>query len=323
MENEKLKFNPGSVFLTTGSKGVLVDASFKNGGDDNFIRYMLDALDRLTPGEPIPGHLITRYDMGDLRWELPSLDESSKDEYVNLDFLPFIRKHNIPIKQQIMLADAAYCVGREIPLLDAADSPRAFAETEDYRAAIEDLYRAAPALTENIARLRAALPQQETGCVYYTFDSALGVMDVELVGKDGMSWYDYVQRNLDRLVPGKALPPLLITRLDLEDIAPLKNCSQEDAHRFIRDCAIPLMLEQGKEITASHWLDQIIYCIKHGINPLTTSVDDYASPGYFKELSEIRKSVPPGLSVKTVNEHRAVKHVSSLSANRTKLTPKK
>lgn len=64
MPEDDRNINPGSIFLLLDKDLKILRAEDGNEGDDSFMRFLLDALEEIEPGAPIPRRLALRYDMG-------------------------------------------------------------------------------------------------------------------------------------------------------------------------------------------------------------------------------------------------------------------
>lgn len=298
MAQKHLNLNPGSVFLTLEDEKGIVNAQTKNGGDDNFVRYILKELENVRPGRPIPERLIVRYDMGEQRRNLPEIVLNDHGFYAGY-ILPFIRNKVIPLMQSLTLADAAFCVVKDIPLMDASWDNRLFNVDESYKDFLCAKMDCAPDVSTKVATLGDELPPLVPGYFYATFNEDLRATDSELtVKRRGMSFKDYIQRNLNRLEPGKPLTAYLIARYSFDDITPLKNNPLNDRDSFIRNRVTPTIWEQKSPLPKILDLSTVIYCILHEINPLTTTDRELMkNPEYFNERKRIMSSIPVGLKL--------------------------
>ena len=206
MYSDPKNLNPGSVFLLLDENFVIKRSCLKNGGDNNFIRFVLDVLSELKPGATIPQRLILRYDMHEMRnelaWDYVDLASESFEKTVS----PILRHHSINVANFISLSSAAYCLMSGKSLLDVSADMMNYIFEEDYHSTGAQYQRSAPDLSEHIARQRAALPPLVPGSCYTVLDVEKKVIDAVLVEKGSMSFRDFVERQLRRLEPGKPLP---------------------------------------------------------------------------------------------------------------------
>lgn len=206
MYSDPKNLNPGSVFLLLDKNLMIRRSVLKNGGNNNFIRFVLDILSELRPGEPIPQGLILRYDMREMRneiaWDYLDLAGESFEKTVS----PIVRHHSINVAKFIPVSSAAYCLTSGKSLLDVSADMMNYIFEEDYHSTVAQYQRSAPDLSEHIGRLRAALPPLVPGSCYTVLNVEKKVIDAVLVEKGGMSFLDFVERQLRRLEPGKPLP---------------------------------------------------------------------------------------------------------------------
>ena len=295
MENHKkpLNLNPGSVFLTLDDEKGIVSAQTKNGGDDNFMRYILKELENVRPGRPIPERLIVRYDMGEQRRNLPEIVLNDHGFYTGY-FLPFTRGRGIPPLHLLTIGEAVFCLVKDIPLTEAYT----LINDESCKDFLQKSMGCAPDISSKVAALRDKIPPLVPGYCYVTYDEKLRAIDMELTAKRGMSYKDYIQRNLDRLEPGKPLTAYSIVRYSFDDITPLKNNPLDDRDSFIRTRLTPTIWEQKVPLPEVYDLSAVIYCILHKKNPLTTTEEELMkNPEYFNERRRIMDSVPARLNL--------------------------
>ena len=269
MAKKPLNLNPGSFFLTLEKEGGIVRAQTKNGGDDNFVRYILNELSGLRPGSYMPKRCIIRYDMGPKRKMVEGI--ASMDNETTERLLNSLRENGLQRSHSLSMTDAVFCVQSKINLLAAASDNEKFKKHPFYKNYLDNFSRIVPDIIPKVTQLMAKLPAVIPGYFYATFDGATCITDFELTPKEGgLSFSDYIRRNLDRLEPGKPLPDTILASYELADITPLKDNPLEDANSFLRQRLFPVILEQRSPKAKTYDMANIIFCIKNNLNAITS-----------------------------------------------------
>ena len=269
MAKKPLNLNPGSFFLTLEKEGGIVRAQTKNGGDDNFVRYILNELSGLRPGSYMPERCIIRYDMGPNRKMVEGI--TSMDNETTERLLVTLRKNGMQQSHWLSMADAVFCVLNNINLLAAASDNQKFKKHPFYKNYLDNFSRIVPDIFPKVTQLRAKLPAVIPGYFYATFGGDTCIMDFELTLKEGgLSFSDYIQRNLSRLEPGQPLPDTILASYELADITPLKDNPLGDANNFFHERLFPVILEQRCPKAKTYDMAYIIFCIKNNLNPATS-----------------------------------------------------
>lgn len=327
MENSNINLNPGSIFLTI-EDGRIVNAQTKNGGDDNFVRYTLNELEKVRPGTLIPNQAIIRYDFGNKRDEvLRGLDLTKADYATNEEFMQRIEKYHQ--SSCITLCEAFFCLANDIPLLDDARDNRFFLRQNGFEDFVRNFRDCAPDVSSQVAEIKDKLPDIVPGYFYVSFDADMWMKDSEVAPKSGgLSFSDYIQRNLDDLEPGEPLPSIFVARYEFDDITPLKDNPMDDKDVFLVYRVFPIIREQRSAKPKACELVDVVFCIQNGINPLeTTRIELMKRPDYQNDIKRIRASVPAGLKIESVlpsnteKNRKTVQHVPSRLQD-TKQTPK-
>ena len=228
-----------------------------------------------------------------------------------------------------MLDEAFFCLAQGIPLLDAARDSRFSFQHNGFEDFVKNFRECAPDITSHAEELKDKLPEIIPGYFYVSFDGDMWIKDSELAPKaGGLSFPEYIQRNLDSLEPGKPLPDIFVVRYEFDDIMPLKNNPLEDEDDFLVFRLFPLIREQRFPKSQACELANVIYCIQNGINPLEkTKIDLMKRFDYHNEIKRIRASVPAGLKIESVlpsetaENRKTVQHVPSRPKD-TKQSPK-
>lgn len=327
MEYCNVNLNPGSVFLTLDDEKGIVSAQTKNGGDDNFVRYILKELENVRPGTPIPSATIVRYDFGNKRDEVLRGLNLTADSASNEEFMQRLEKFHW--SSCIMLDEAFFCLAHDIPLLDATRDSRFSFQHNGFEDFVKNFRECAPDISFQAAELKDKLPEIIPGYFYVSFDGDMWMKDSELAPKaGGLSFQEYIQRNLDSLEPGKPLPDIFVARYEFDDITPLKDNPLDDKDTFLAFRLFPVIREQRSPKPKVCELANVIYCIQNGINPLEkTKIDLMKRFDYHNEIKRIRASVPAGLKIESVlpsenaENRKTVQHVPSRPKD-TKQSPK-